>query len=265
MPRHRKHNPGMHGHDDPGGSYAHGPKGRDRHPNAITLLPDSLLRFLNALPLTGDPMEWVRRFTDELTALFADVDRVAVRINLNCRLHTPPRRGAKSRATQSEIHVDAHPDPHILSWPPFDDAHYHEPMVFHFSHAGDDLGTITLLRERRKQLTSEETRSVMIGMETFLTFMLTDLVARHSSARPVGRVFQDVLHAIARKTGMTSRELEVLTLHVFGRKYDEIARRLYISIDTVKKHVKKIHRKTGARSATELFARYFAPMIEGDE
>ncbi len=52
--------------------------------------------------------------------------------------------------------------------------------------------------------------------------------------------------------GLSERELEVARLLVSGRKYSDIGDRLFISLSTVKTHVERIYRKTGARSKIEL-------------
>lgn len=140
---------------------------------------------------------------------------------------------------------------------------YHPPASYDYYYTEQaHLGTIFLLRDRKKKPISHRTLEAMKELEPFLVFALSDLVARYTYIRPIDRAFQKALRELAHETKLTKRELQVLTLHLFGRRYDEIAKKLYISIDTVKKHVKKIHRKTGSRSSTELFARYFTPLID---
>jgi two-component system, NarL family, response regulator LiaR len=56
--------------------------------------------------------------------------------------------------------------------------------------------------------------------------------------------------------GLTKREQEVLTVLARGLLYKEIAQRLSISIDTVKKHCKNIYPKLNVRNRTEA-ANYF--------
>lgn len=149
--------------------------------------------------------------------------------------------------------------------PDYAEEDYYPPVIYHYFYGeGAYLGTILLLRACDRSPISDRTLHAMEGLRPFLVFALSDLVARHNCAKPISAVFHDVLQGIAWETKLTSRELQVLTLHMFGEKYGEIAQRLYISVDTVKKHVKKVHRKTGARSATELFARYFSPLIDLD-
>ncbi len=244
------------------------------------LLPDHLLRFLNTLPTTGDVIEWTRTFREALLGLLGDVDRVIVHIDIQCDLSCgerwrpaadagvdgeAPRRRGKTKAeaewsqekTPSQTLLD---DFNRLGYPLGD---YHPPASYDYYYTEHAyLGTVFLLRDRKKKTISRRTLDAMRNLEPFLIFALSDLVARYTYIRPIDRAFQKALRELAHETKLTKRELQVLTLHLFGRRYDEIARKLYISIDTVKKHVKKIHRKTGSRSSTELFARYFTPLID---
>ena len=54
---------------------------------------------------------------------------------------------------------------------------------------------------------------------------------------------------------LTGRELEVLGLIAAGRSNQRIARELFVSLDTVKKHVTHILGKLGAANRTEAVAR----------
>jgi LuxR family maltose regulon positive regulatory protein len=49
---------------------------------------------------------------------------------------------------------------------------------------------------------------------------------------------------------LTERELEVLRCMVEGLKYEEIASRLVISLNTVRSHVKAIYGKLGVNNRT---------------
>ena len=54
---------------------------------------------------------------------------------------------------------------------------------------------------------------------------------------------------------LTGRELEVLRLIAAGRSNPGIARELFVSLDTVKKHVTHLLGKLGAANRTEAAAR----------
>jgi len=58
--------------------------------------------------------------------------------------------------------------------------------------------------------------------------------------------------------GLTPREAEVANLLCEGLAAKQVARELYISVHTVRDHVKAIHRKVGVGSRAELLVRLLA-------
>ncbi len=57
------------------------------------------------------------------------------------------------------------------------------------------------------------------------------------------------------KTNLSSREIEVLTSLSDGNNYQEIADRLFISVDTVRHHIRNIYRKLHVHSQSEAVAK----------
>lgn len=56
-------------------------------------------------------------------------------------------------------------------------------------------------------------------------------------------------------SGLSSREIEVLTSLSDGNNYQEIADRLFISVDTVRHHIRNIYRKLHVHSQSEAVAK----------
>jgi len=75
---------------------------------------------------------------------------------------------------------------------------------------------------------------------------------RTESAEPTHSVLSP--QSLALVEPLTPRELEVLRLLADGASNDEIARRLIISLGTVKKHVANIFGKLAAQSRTQAVA-----------
>lgn len=57
------------------------------------------------------------------------------------------------------------------------------------------------------------------------------------------------------EAGLSSREIEVLTSLAEGNNYQEIAERLFISVDTVRHHIRNIYRKLHVHSQSEAVAK----------
>jgi DNA-binding NarL/FixJ family response regulator len=75
-------------------------------------------------------------------------------------------------------------------------------------------------------------------------------------ARQVINVFQKTQNKITEEIAkLSSREIEVLTSLSDGNNYQEIADRLFISVDTVRHHIRNIYRKLHVHSQSEAVAK----------
>lgn len=76
-------------------------------------------------------------------------------------------------------------------------------------------------------------------------------------ARQVINVFQQTQGKVQQEEGsdLSSREIEVLTSLSDGNNYQEIADRLFISVDTVRHHIRNIYRKLHVHSQSEAVAK----------
>jgi LuxR family maltose regulon positive regulatory protein len=82
---------------------------------------------------------------------------------------------------------------------------------------------------------------------------LTETVSELTRQMEAGRlVIADSLYAIRKRFGFTRREYEVAVLAADGLSSDRIARRLHISLNTVKTHLKTVYRKTDTSSRFNL-------------
>lgn len=76
-------------------------------------------------------------------------------------------------------------------------------------------------------------------------------------ARQVITVFQQIQNKKHQQadTDLSSREIEVLTSLSDGNNYQEIANRLFISVDTVRHHIRNVYRKLHVHSQSEAVAK----------
>lgn len=251
-------------------------RGLGAAPAVPALVPDHIVQFLNALPMTGDSFEWNYAFRDALQKLLGDIDRVGLKINLNCNLIHPEhyRPGIEvSQHAGRESDTLLSTDSFETSWPSqqfielarvsgtsFEE--YHTPTTFDYYYKGTAyLGSIVLLRERRRTPISERTLDAMKALEPFIVFAMSDLVTRHNYSKPIDRVFGDIMREVAAEARLSTQDVRILTLMLMGLSYKQVADRMELSIDTIRKHTKRIYRKTRTGSLPELFAKYFTPRI----
>lgn len=247
-------------------------------------IPEQILRFLNSLPVTGDPFAWIPVFREELARLLGDVDRITVSVNFNCDLqdpenyrpemsiaqHVPVVQEEGSSGTTTLKTMQGTPIERLVEelnnqGYPLDE--YYPPVGFDFYLSGQAyLGVILLWRERCNPPISEVSQKLMESIEPFLAFVLSDLVARRQQAEPDVRIFSDALQQLTNQVKLSRQEQRVVILQLFGHSYKDIADLLGVSVDGAKHHLKMVHRKTGTRSYTELFAKYFMPRLnlQGD-
>jgi DNA-binding CsgD family transcriptional regulator len=236
-----------------------------------------LVQFLNDLPVYTAPSRWIEQFRQLLRDLFPDIDRVTVNVNLYYDLSDPHYRpssfmvvehvkedGKRSVSTRERQMT---PGEHLLEEArklkfPFD--LYHPPHVLDFTmpEGMATIGTIILWRENWKPEISERTLAALEQLRPFIAFLLSDCVARRQREKQDIRFFTHVINQVAEKDGLSRREQEALLHHLFGNNYRKIAAEMNIAVNTVRKHVKSIHTKTGTHSVAELFARYLSPLSQ---
>jgi transposase len=238
-----------------------------------------VIDFLNGLPATGNVPEWVSGFRDALSGFLGDVDRISINVNTSCDLTNPGTYSTGSIVTQHvaasarrrvamnvERERTARPSERLLANAaangfPVDD--YHEPTPFDYFFGGSAyLGTIILWRKRTEPPISIDTLESFASLEPFIIFALSDVVARTKAAQPVNTAFAEALDRMNDDAELSAQEQRIVILQLTGHSYKEMADMLSVTVDTVKKHFQKIHRKTKTRSQSELFAKYFTYRLE---
>ena len=246
-------------------------------------ISQEILTFLNSLPSTMNPVEWINAFRDALLELFDDIDRISIIVNTLCDLREPEQyvpTVAIAHHTQGGAAVAGTISVNAVGGPnrPFEGVledfrkqgfplhDYHPPHGFDYHYEGHAyLGTIFLWREVTAAPISDHTVEVLRSLERFLTFMLTDLVTRHQYGKPVDRVFYQAFERLVEESSLSPQERRIIVLQLLGHSYKEMADVLSVTVDTIKKHFKQIHRKTGTRGQAELFAKYFTANLSQKE
>jgi len=243
------------------------------------LLANNVVRFLNGLSLSTDTVSWVTAFRDNLSELLKDVDKITVVVNTRCDLLTPGRVPSDITVRQ---YFEGNENPHqpvavtlrsqsvtrsesiigTLRERGFTADKYQTPLSFEYYLNGVEyLGIIVLWQEQGKPQVSKSTIEMIEQLEPFILFAFSDCVARHRLIKPQDQVFNDALSAMQQEAELTDQERRVVILQVMGHTYQEIADHLEISVETARKHVSNIYRKTKTSSYIELFAKYFSPRL----
>lgn len=263
------------------------PEGNELRPNEIksvkmpadpTRIPDKLLHFLNRLPLVSDMQTALDIYREALAELLGDVDRVSLFVDIRCDITAEARpigtpklmitvdptvgRDGISVTSRQDGQHPSHLILENMRTQGVKLEEYHPPVVSDYYYKSAEwLGAVFLWRDRVKTQISEQTRDLFAILEPFIIYMLSDIVARYHYAHPEDRLFHDALDAMMHDGGLTVQERRVVTYRLLGHAYKEIADKLNISEDAIKKHLGSVHRKTGTRSYTELFAKYFTPRL----
>lgn len=235
--------------------------------------PDRFLRLMNSLPMQSRIDDWLGLFREVLREFFGDVDRVTVNVNHTFRLNAVTQSGTEMIATEHKVigsegsivrvtlerDEDAPADRLLREFRSngYCIDEYQAPVSQDYFVGGAYLGTIFLWRSRSQRGISNETVELFRSLEPFMLFALTDIVARNHHAKPFDEAFDDALANLLREAHLTDQEGRVVVLLLLGHKYRQIAERLNISIDAVRKHTQSIYRKTGTKGSAQLFAKYF--------
>lgn len=109
-------------------------------------------------------------------------------------------------------------------------------------------GSITLFRERERGDFADEELALLAELDRHLAVRFSDLCPQGIERAAEG----DRVDAVARRCGLAPREAEVMRLMVEGSTNAQMARGLFISESTVKKHVNAVYRKCGVKNRMQL-------------
>lgn len=123
--------------------------------------------------------------------------------------------------------------------------HFGAQMVLAYDDVS--LGLLTLFRPKDEPNFSDTEIFFLDNLKDHLSVRL----ARHSKASEPSTVCD--ISAFIGKYDLTRRECEILALLFEGRGNDEIAHELYISENTLRRHIYNMYNKMGIKSRWELY------------
>jgi len=119
--------------------------------------------------------------------------------------------------------------------------------------AGMVLGILLIARDVSDFLSSVLSGFIWVTVNIPAFIALATSLRRKQLRSTGGRPSVSRLEAVGNRFGLSDREREVLALVYRGRLNKEIAGELHISLDTVKRHVYNIFKKTAVRNRLQLF------------
>lgn len=238
------------------------------------LIPPHLLAFLNGLPTTADVKLGEKQLADRLKEALGGVDCVVIAVNYDCgerRFKHPVQEAKGKQYRKRGGRLAGHVSAQIPDIPPservaesmqewgVDPSGYKDVVTVDYFHRESlYLGTVTLLRDKRKGQIEPATITLLSDLRPLLEFALSDLILRKLSVEQTSDITLMSLDPIIRDAHLTQQDEQILRSLFSGYTYQQTADRIGISIETVKKHMKRIYGKTGTDSLPGLFARYYS-------
>jgi LuxR family maltose regulon positive regulatory protein len=129
--------------------------------------------------------------------------------------------------------------------------------------AGDNIRAVELLKRALVMAEPEGYFRIFVDMGTAMTLMLKEVAAQNQSGSFVGQLLiecekenpRNPMPAGLLREPITAREMEILKLLADGLSNQEIARKLVLSLGTVKTHAHHIYAKLGVNTRAQAIKR----------
>lgn len=222
------------------------------------------IELLNSLPMVPQRIEEaVAVFAGHLPVLFTDVERAEIELQSAAFPSPRPTRRASNgrrRRTRGGLQESSH-----LSYktrvPPVrtvvaEATNAHENIEVLILENEEPLAVVTLYAANDSTI-SDATKAVVVDVMNFVALVLSDCRARCSfqDNQPLPTI-DELIGQIGDDADLTEQDCNVLNLLMRGATYIEAAHELSLSVETVKKHMKKIYDRTRTDGLSKLFARY---------
>lgn len=120
--------------------------------------------------------------------------------------------------------------------------------ILSLSYNGTHLGVLTLFRAKEDSDFSARDKQLLSLLKDHLALYLY----QKSSMAPVHKIDPKALRKIALSYELTPRESEILALLITGENVDTICSQLFISNNTLRKHLSNLYKKFGVNKRSEL-------------
>ena len=260
----------------------------ERSPQKIAYhIQDWILQFVSTFSVEGALKDWCYEVREILQQSLHDVDRVSISVNTNCSFLPNENNRSTEKGSGPELVIcqDLHGEQQasesvriksyrsekpssteilieLFKGQGYKVDQYYEPIAVELEHQSSYIGTFLFWRLRSLPHITLSTRKVIDLITPLLTHITSDFVLRYHYINRFDRKFLSLLKELAMKANLSPQEYRILTYRLLGKMYKQIAADLQISVDTVKKTLQQVYRKTGTTSHIELFAKMFSPFFQ---
>lgn len=230
---------------------------------------------LSMLPATfDDGVQWLSQLKSALKALFSDIDRITISAMTSPVWILPTERPiAGYLSTSTTLHADQTRTVSPLRLQTKDGSNierlitncmehvdlrqYHRPVVIELVFHDRYVGAVLLFRKLASPPISQGSLSILYSLKPFIEWSIASVGCRRLYSRPT-ELTRSVLSALMRTAlGLTVVDNFILTLLLSGYSYKQTAETMGVTIDTVKKHMKKVYSRAGVGSLAELWTKYY--------
>lgn len=239
-------------------------------------------RFLGELPSEFvDTIQWLCTFKNALNVLISDVDRIVIRtvaFPVLYQLKNPSPSGyvvrhghmKGNRSMITSINIVGTLDSKVKNTldqlsETFDISQYHTPIVMELQYKKSYLGHVILLRSRAYQPISIESLRLVKSLAPFIEWICFGAGYRRIHRYPNELIRQALSRRLTVNARLSEVDTAILALLLSGFSYKATAEKMGMTMDAVKKHIKKIYNRAGVNSLSELWTRYYPERWDGLE
>ena len=241
-----------------------------------------LLQLLTNVPDSPDVITWCLEMKRWLSPLFPGVDQFGVSLAGNIDLFDPGNSATGKflfQATvateggaggEGTVHVEGMDSGKLwqkifrkgVADGQVDPARFHPPIgddyFYTYREKSAYIGSINLLTRLENPPISDEELARFRTLRPLFSRLMAEAVARIQLADPQVREYYNAMARVDPDKLLTTRERDVVLLHLMGYRNEEIARSLSVDTSTIKTHTATILRKLGLNNVKELMGKAFS-------
>ena len=239
----------------------------------------SLMSLLRQAPQSPDEATWGREMKAWIRKLLPEIDMVGVSIVNNVSLFGPDTgtygvlrsdyahadtAGSfePTRATVRDLGAETHWKRVYLNACASQliaSGDYHPPSgadyYYQYGYKREFIGCLVLLRSSEKPPLGRKIMTRLHTLEPVIALLMANAVARFQVWNPLLAASSQVFHRIDPNDVLTKREKQVVSLHLTGESYQQIAEIMSIDEATVASHTNHILEKLRFKSVKEMMAK----------